>query len=114
MAIRVFALHNGRRWVRWTLWVSGVLYCLSTTVIITLGLLPVVGESRSPHASVLLNRYSASLRPYHGACVGTVSLSIHRLELSLTPSKIPWYLWATWLPRFATLLLCIRLRRLYT
>ncbi|GJE92490.1 hypothetical protein PsYK624_086440 [Phanerochaete sordida] len=56
VAIRVFALHNGRSWVRRFLWVSGTIYLLTTTVVITLGSVEVV----------------STLQPYHGACVGTM------------------------------------------
>lgn len=45
VAIRVFALHNGRSWVRKFLWMSGSLYFLSTMIIVTLGTIPVFGTS---------------------------------------------------------------------
>lgn len=44
VAIRVFALHNGRSWIRKFLWCSGILYFLSTMAVVTLGAIPVVGE----------------------------------------------------------------------
>ncbi|KIP11321.1 hypothetical protein PHLGIDRAFT_28016 [Phlebiopsis gigantea 11061_1 CR5-6] len=56
VAVRVFALHNGRSWVRKFLWLSGTLYFLSTIIIVTLGTIPVF----------------QTLQPYHGACVGTM------------------------------------------
>lgn len=56
VAIRVFALHNGRPWVRRFLWTSGTVYFLSSAAVITLGSIAVV----------------STLQPYHGACVGTM------------------------------------------
>ncbi|EKM53282.1 uncharacterized protein PHACADRAFT_259529, partial [Phanerochaete carnosa HHB-10118-sp] len=56
VAIRVFALYNGRSWVRRFLWTSGTIYFLSSTAVITLGVIAVI----------------PSLQPDHGACVGNM------------------------------------------
>lgn len=41
-AIRVYALHNGRLWICRLLWVSTVLYLMSSTIIITVAQVPII------------------------------------------------------------------------
>lgn len=43
VAIRVYALHNGRRYVRWFLWISGAVYLAASIIIITVVQIPVIG-----------------------------------------------------------------------
>lgn len=44
MAIRVYALYNGARWIRNFLWVSGILYLLLSTAVVTYIHIPVLRE----------------------------------------------------------------------
>ncbi|KAI0700289.1 hypothetical protein BC835DRAFT_1412095 [Cytidiella melzeri] len=69
VSIRVYALHNGREWIRRFLWVSGTLYLLSTVGFIIWSGIPVIF-------------HKADMQPVHHACVGST----------------PWYIWLVWLP----------------
>lgn len=56
VAVRVFALHNGRSWVRKFLWLSGTLYFLSTIIIVTLGTIPVFRMSAIASTTIVAHR----------------------------------------------------------
>ncbi|PCH37047.1 hypothetical protein WOLCODRAFT_28900 [Wolfiporia cocos MD-104 SS10] len=56
VAWRLYALHGGETWIRWTLWISSILYVSSSTAIITAALVPII----------------LNLRPYHHQCVSSI------------------------------------------
>ncbi|CCM03457.1 uncharacterized protein FIBRA_05590 [Fibroporia radiculosa] len=56
VAWRLYALHGGTTWIRRTLWISGLLYVVSSTGIITASLIPVILD----------------LQPYYHQCVSSI------------------------------------------
>lgn len=81
VAIRVYALHAGRSWVRYLLWFGGILYFLTSTTLVTLGAIPVVCElSTTSSRKYTLTPFTANLRPFHHACVGPVSGFLHGMN----------------------------------
>lgn len=105
VAWRLYALHGGQAWIRRVLWIAVVLYVSSSTAIITVSLVPIVGASCfavcGSHGALMLLSYRGpqtvppsvcQLRQYHPPLnLGCVS------DLK----QIPSYLWVAWLPRCA-------------
>ncbi|TFY62305.1 hypothetical protein EVJ58_g3947 [Rhodofomes roseus] len=56
VAWRLYALHGGQAWIRRLLWIAAVLYVSSSTVVITVALVPIV----------------ADLKPFHHECVSSI------------------------------------------
>ena len=99
VAIRVFALHSGRSWVRRFLWISGTLYFLSSAAVITFGSIAVVCESAGVTREESADQgssYSATI-PWR---MRRKRKSLSRVVYSVLISRkqMPWYLWISWLP----------------
>ncbi|CAL1711026.1 unnamed protein product [Somion occarium] len=56
VALRIYALYNGRRWIGRLLWTSGTIYLLSSASIITIAQVQLIPD----------------LKPIHHACVGAI------------------------------------------
>lgn len=75
VAWRLYAILRGKAWVAWTLWIAGFLNFAISAGITTASLIPTIGASANhiPAFAPTSDVRAADLRPFHHACVVSVS-----------------------------------------